>query len=136
MLTLGTPCSLRFLSLIRLSENSGDRTTIFILYSLTSPSSQNAVFEVGEWITGLLNPPSPPHTPSHTSLHQCLPLVDVVCRKVVLSDELLVADEGGQPGAEAKQRGQTHEDYDDGIVDVEVASEPGNQGRVSCSLRQ
>ena len=46
----------------------------------------------------------------------------------------LVATEGGKPGADTEEGGHTHQDYQGRVVDVEVVSEPRDEGRISCRL--
>ena len=114
-LTAALPCSLRLLSLSLRSE--GER------------SSNSPQPELGD------NPLiAPLMSFLLTSLHQDLSLIDVVSREVILTNELLVAKDGGQTRPAAEE-GQDADDDDEGrVVYVEIVREPGDKVGVTCGL--
>jgi len=69
-----------------------------------------------------------------TPFHEGLPLINVVCREVVLSNEFLIAKQGDKPGAKTEEGCNAHQDDQCRVVDVEVACEPGNKICVTCGL--
>ena len=71
-----------------------------------------------------------------TSLHECLPLINVVCREVILTKELLVSEQRCQSCAQTEQCGRTHQHNECRIVEIKITREPWNQHRVTGSLRK